>query len=286
MHFSPEFFPAGEVKMRIQKGEARSSLIEDGQAYAVRVRALNAAGPGSWSMESEKMLARPRAMAPKVLAAGGKKEVVVEAGEPLTVAFLVEGRPLPDDVSVGRKEDGGAGIREDEGTRVKVNKKGEDRIEVELHIVRAERWVSQWCMVADALNEVFVFQAHDRDVHLQCFQPARSRLRGGGGDGAVRPRPSAGSARGQGCAPPRLQTGLDCSSGLRRRPRPAGVRGGGAALGQGGGGRRRLEEAGEDKPGADDRGRFGGRRRRGRGRRGRVQVSDFYYAYWYFQVLF
>ena len=40
--------------------------VELGQGYAVRVRALNAAGASGWSMDSEQIVVRHKALKPKI----------------------------------------------------------------------------------------------------------------------------------------------------------------------------------------------------------------------------
>ncbi len=133
------FFSAGEVRMQLQKGEATG--MEEGQSYAVRVRATNAAGPGAWSMESEKLVARPRAMAPKVKLEGPTR-LTVRAGEPLSLHATVEARPAPEEVAFYRKEDGRGEETElrGDGENVRVEiKKGEDVTSAKLLIANVER---------------------------------------------------------------------------------------------------------------------------------------------------
>ena len=59
-----DYFPAGEVNMQMERHEVRP--VELGQTYAVRVRAVNIAGASSWSLDSEQILVKHKALKPKV----------------------------------------------------------------------------------------------------------------------------------------------------------------------------------------------------------------------------
>ena len=68
------YFLAGEVRHNLEFGEAGG--IEVGQAYAVRVRAINAAGPGPWSLDSDQLVSRHKALKPKVVFTKQEKELI------------------------------------------------------------------------------------------------------------------------------------------------------------------------------------------------------------------
>ena len=59
------WFRAGEDKLLLNRLEARAHY-EVGQSYAIRVRAVNAAGCGPWSIESDQLTCRYKALKPKV----------------------------------------------------------------------------------------------------------------------------------------------------------------------------------------------------------------------------
>jgi len=86
---------AGEVKMQYERGVVEG--VEVGQAYAVRVRARNGAGCGAWSLESDQLVCKHKALKPKVKLEAEKELSIVE-GETLTVFANVEGEPTPDNV--------------------------------------------------------------------------------------------------------------------------------------------------------------------------------------------
>merc|ERR1719374_534869 len=86
-------FKAGEVKMQYERGVVEG--IELGQAYAVRIRARNAAGVGQWSLESDQLVCKHKALKPKVII-DAPKELTIKEGETFTVFANIEGEPVPD----------------------------------------------------------------------------------------------------------------------------------------------------------------------------------------------
>jgi len=91
----PAWFKAGEVKMQMERGVVEG--VELGQSYAVRVRARNAAGWSPWSIESEQLHCKHKALKPKVKLGCGK-ELVCKEGETVTVFAEVAGEPPADDI--------------------------------------------------------------------------------------------------------------------------------------------------------------------------------------------
>jgi len=91
----PHWFKAGEVKMQLEHGLVEG--IELGAGYAVRVRAKNAAGFGPWSIESEQVVCRFKALKPKVKI-NGPKELIVKEGETLTVFADIPAEPTCEEV--------------------------------------------------------------------------------------------------------------------------------------------------------------------------------------------
>ena len=81
------FFRSGEVRHQLEFGEA--SGTELGKAYTVRVRAVNAGGPGPWSIESDQIVCRHKALKPKVTFRG-PREVTLRAGETLSLAVDIQ----------------------------------------------------------------------------------------------------------------------------------------------------------------------------------------------------
>ena len=88
------WFKAGEVKMQYERGLVEG--IELGQGYAVRIRSKNAAGFGPWSIESDQLVCKHKALKPKVKI-DGPKEMTVKEGETLTLFAEVEGEPAPEE---------------------------------------------------------------------------------------------------------------------------------------------------------------------------------------------
>ena len=86
------WFRAGEDKLLLNRIEARGTY-EVGQPYALRVRAVNAAGPGPWSIESDQLLCKYAHLKPKVSFRGfASKEIVnFKAGDTLFVEADIEG---------------------------------------------------------------------------------------------------------------------------------------------------------------------------------------------------
>ena len=68
--------------------------------YAARVRAVNAAGAGPWSLDSEKLVARHKALKPKIRFPdlGEAKELVLKEGSKMRLVVQVEGEPPPEEV--------------------------------------------------------------------------------------------------------------------------------------------------------------------------------------------
>merc|ERR1719166_82282 len=71
--------------------------VELGQSYAVRVRAKNAAGWSPWSIESEQLVCKHKALKPKVKIEGGK-ELVYREGETATIFADVPSEPAAEDI--------------------------------------------------------------------------------------------------------------------------------------------------------------------------------------------
>ena len=69
--------------------------------YAARVRAVNAAGAGPWSLDSEKLVAKHKALKPKFHFPdlGDSRELVVREGSKLRLVVQVEGEPPPEEVN-------------------------------------------------------------------------------------------------------------------------------------------------------------------------------------------
>lgn len=91
----PMWFRAGEVKMQMEHGLVEG--VELGAGYAVRIRAKNAAGFGPWSIESEQVICKFKALKPKVKI-NSPKEVVLNEGETFTVLADIPGEPAPVDI--------------------------------------------------------------------------------------------------------------------------------------------------------------------------------------------
>ncbi len=80
-------FRSGEIRHQLEFGEAGGAEL--GKAYTVRVRALNVAGPGPWSVESDQLVCRHKALKPKVTFRG-PKEITLKAGEALSLAVDIQ----------------------------------------------------------------------------------------------------------------------------------------------------------------------------------------------------
>jgi len=87
------WFRAGEVKMQYERGTVEG--IELGQGYSVRVRARNAAGFGPWSLETEQLVCKHKALKPKVKL-NAQKEIFVKEGETFTMFATIQGEPAPE----------------------------------------------------------------------------------------------------------------------------------------------------------------------------------------------
>ena len=90
-----------------------------GQHYAIRVRALNAAGAGPWSLESDQLNCKYSRLRPKVSFkdVATKEVVTFKAGESMAFEVDIQGEPPAHDIiwSLAGKEltDGGVGIKID-----------------------------------------------------------------------------------------------------------------------------------------------------------------------------
>ena len=91
------YFLAGEQRHNLEFGEAGG--VEVGQAYAVRVRAVNAAGPGPWSLDSDQMVARHKALKPKIVFNTQEKEFTFKVGDTLSFAVDVVGEPACENIT-------------------------------------------------------------------------------------------------------------------------------------------------------------------------------------------
>ncbi len=131
------FFSAGSVQMRLQKGEVTG--VEEGMSYAVRVRAVNAAGPGTWSMESDRLVARSRFMVPKVEIEDNNKSVVLRGGESTVIRCTVESRPMADEIYFTKND---VILAESDTSRMKIKmqKISGDTSKAELHLYDVERY--------------------------------------------------------------------------------------------------------------------------------------------------
>lgn len=83
----PTCHRSGDVRHQLEFGEAGG--IELGKGYTVRVRAVNAAGPGPWSVETDQLICRYKALKPKVTFRG-PKEITLKAGETLSLAVDIQ----------------------------------------------------------------------------------------------------------------------------------------------------------------------------------------------------
>jgi len=71
--------------------------MELGQAYSVRVRGKNAAGCGPWSIETDQLTCKHKALKPKVKLQGNK-EVTVKEGETFTLVADIPSEPPAEDI--------------------------------------------------------------------------------------------------------------------------------------------------------------------------------------------
>ena len=90
------WFKAGEVRMQMERGIVEG--VELGLSYAVRVRAKNAAGCGHWSIESDQLVCRHRALKPRVKIEAGGRELVLKEGDTLTVFADIAAEPAAEDI--------------------------------------------------------------------------------------------------------------------------------------------------------------------------------------------
>ena len=81
--------------MCFNKIEARGPY-EVGQSYTLRVRALNAAGAGPWSIESDQVICKYKSLKPKVSFKGfaSKEAVNFKAGETMMFEADIEGKKI------------------------------------------------------------------------------------------------------------------------------------------------------------------------------------------------
>ena len=79
--------------MCFKKIEARGPY-EVGQSYTLRVRAVNAAGAGPWSIESDQVICKYKSLKPKVSFKGfaSKEAVNFKAGETMMFEADIEGK--------------------------------------------------------------------------------------------------------------------------------------------------------------------------------------------------
>jgi len=87
------WFKAGEVKMQYERGIVEG--VELGHGYAVRVRARNVAGFGPWSLETEQVVCKHKALKPKIKL-DCPKELTIKEGETFTMFANIEGEPAPE----------------------------------------------------------------------------------------------------------------------------------------------------------------------------------------------
>jgi len=113
-----DWFECGSDKLCMNRLEARGQF-EVGQHYAIRVRALNAAGAGPWSLESDQLNCKYSRLRPKVSFkdVATKEVVTFKAGESMAFEVDIQGEPPAHDIiwSLAGKEltDGGVGVKID-----------------------------------------------------------------------------------------------------------------------------------------------------------------------------
>jgi hypothetical protein len=91
----PNWFRAGEVKMQMEHGLVEG--VDLGSGYAIRVRAKNAAGNSPWSIESDQVVCKYKALKPKVKI-NGPKELILKENETVTVFADVTAEPACEDI--------------------------------------------------------------------------------------------------------------------------------------------------------------------------------------------
>merc|ERR1711970_1709285 len=89
------WFKAGEVKMQLEHGLVEG--VDLGQGYAIRVRAKNAAGFSPWSIESEQVVCKFKALKPKVKI-DSPKEIIAKEDDTVTVFADVPAEPACEDI--------------------------------------------------------------------------------------------------------------------------------------------------------------------------------------------
>ena len=138
------YFPAGEVKMQIQKGEVTG--VELGQSYAVRVRAINAAGASQWSMDSEQLTVKHRALKPTIVLNEGAKELIIKEGKRIVVTAEITAEPPAKEVSFSL---GNNALMDDPNRGIKVDTKSHKS---RLEISPAERRLHRGTLKCEAHN--------------------------------------------------------------------------------------------------------------------------------------
>lgn len=125
----PTWFKAGEVKLAMEHGVVEG--VELGQGYSVRVRAKNAAGPGPWSLESDQVVCKFKALKPKVKISG-PKEIIAKEGDTVTVLAEVVGEPTCEQIrwTIGQRE-----LVDDVKNGVTINNKKEYRSELQIDCI-------------------------------------------------------------------------------------------------------------------------------------------------------
>jgi len=125
----PAWFKAGEVRLQMERGVVEG--LELGQSYAVRVRARNAAGWGPWSIESEQLVCKHKALKPKVKIAGGK-ELIYREGDTATIFAEVPSEPPAQDI---RWFVGGSELVDDPKNGVVVDNSKEHKSKLQLDAI-------------------------------------------------------------------------------------------------------------------------------------------------------
>jgi len=125
----PHWFKAGEVKHQMENGVVEG--VELGQGYAVRVRSKNAAGAGPWSLESDQVVCKHKALKPKVKILGAK-EMKLNEGETLTVQAEVPGEPACEEIKwfIGETE-----LVDNVKNGVTINNKKQYKSELQIDVV-------------------------------------------------------------------------------------------------------------------------------------------------------
>lgn len=127
----PSWFKAGEVKMKMEHGLVEG--IELGCGYAIRVRAKNAGGFSPWSIESDQVICKYKALKPKVKIQDSK-EFTVKDGETVTLFadITAEPAPSPDEIKwlIGDRE-----IISDEGNGILIDNTKEHKSKLQFDAI-------------------------------------------------------------------------------------------------------------------------------------------------------